>query len=239
MGENRDKYIILLGAGGIGANLALSLIGKEDEYTVGAIFDDDVLELSNFNRLPFPIHNVGLNKVDVVNMTNTSLRAENCRVSSVDDLNTRARRLFANTPRIIPKLERIGAESRRSSDGVIVDCRDVLDTESMFSDIDIKLSYNGGNIICITFNPSEGAWKTLSSDESFGSYETTPSFYIPPVLISEIFVGILSFMPRDLWCGPKRRIKNTAKVTLNIEDLILSSIIRNDESSEEEVGEEP
>lgn len=232
------KRIVVLGAGGIGGNIPLS-IGMIDEIinknTALYIMDDDIMEISNMNRIPVPIQAINQFKVDVIrNMCRPVMET---RVSTKKERVTNFEELIAEPingleDETIP-LDAVGetfkdpktySDPRMRNKTIVIDCRDVLDAGVMFEDIDMKLSYNGGNIMCITFNPTEGVWKTLSVHTQSG-YEVTPSFYIPPAMVCEILAGILKKFPASWISGRNRKIKKTTKVIINLEEVINDSIV--------------
>lgn len=233
------KRIVILGAGGIGGNVPLS-VGMLDEVinkgTAMYIMDDDIMEISNMNRIPVPIGAINKYKVDVIkNLSRTTtdvmVSTKKERVSNFEELIADPLNDFGEDETIPPdevievfKEKETYEDPKIRNKTIVVDCRDVLDAGVMFEDIDMKLSYNGGNIMCITFNPTEGVWKTLSVYSQSG-YEVTPSFYIPPAMVCELLAGIIKKFPASWICGKSRKIKTTTKVIINLEEVINNSIL--------------
>jgi len=232
------RKIVVLGAGGIGGNIPLS-VGMLDEIisksTQMYIMDDDIMEISNMNRIPVPISAINKYKVDVIKelstrTMSTPVSTKKERVSNFEGLIAEPANDFGDDDSIqrddvIDEFKDPETyEGKDRGKTIVVDCRDVLDAGVMFDDIDLKLSYNGGNIMCITFNPTEGVWKTLSIYSQSG-YEVTPSFYIPPAMVCELLAGILKKFPGSWLCGKARKIKTTTKVIINLEEVINNSIV--------------
>lgn len=232
--------MVILGSGGIGGNLPLSIGMSElnfenlkDLYIV----DDDIMEISNMNRIPVDIDAVNHYKVDVIRkkmaISGVHVSTKKERVNNFGDLIAEPLNDF-NTeeePDIIKdevspafKEEDTYRNPKIRNSLIVIDCRDVLETGVMFEDIDLKLSYNGGNIMCITFNPTEGAWKTLSTATQSG-YEVTPSFFIPPAMICEIVAGIIRAFPAKWISGIDRKTKTTSKCIMNLEEMIDGAIV--------------
>jgi hypothetical protein len=232
------KRIVVLGAGGIGGNIPLS-IGMLDEIidrnTAMYIMDDDIMEISNMNRIPVPISSINKYKVDVIKelckrTMETRVSTKKERVSNFDELIAEPLNEAADegtqpdNVQAVFKTPSTYSDARMRNKTIVIDCRDVLDAGVMFEQIDMKLSYNGGNIMCITFNPTEGVWKTLSVNVQSG-YEVTPSFYIPPAMVCEILAGILKKFPASWICGEGRKIKKTTKIIINLEEVINEAIV--------------
>lgn len=232
--------LVVLGAGGIGGNLPLSIGMSELNFqNLKDLFivDDDIMEISNMNRIPVDIDAVNHYKVDVIRkkMANTGINVSTKkeRVNNFGDLIQEPTNdfNFEEEPELLKdevctalKAEDTYKNPKIRNSLLVIDCRDVLETGVMFEDIDLKLSYNGGNIMCITFNPTEGAWKTLSTATQSG-YEVTPSFFIPPAMICEIVAGIIRAFPAKWIAGTDRKTKTTSKCIMNLEELIDGAII--------------
>jgi len=231
------KRIVILGAGGIGGNIPLSVGMIEKVITRNTnmfIMDDDIMEISNMNRIPVPIDAINRFKVDVIKdmsraVMSTAVSTKKERVSSFEELIAAPVNEVGEESNPDEVLEEFRdadtySDSRMRNKTVVIDCRDVLETGVMFPDIDLKLSYNGGNIMCITFNPTESVWKTLSVQMQSG-YEVTPSFYIPPAMVCEILAGILTKFPASWICGQQRKVKHTTKCIINLEEVINDAIV--------------
>lgn len=245
------KHVAILGAGGIGSNIisAPSFINDVGSKSDIYIVDDDLLEISNLNRLPFNLNDINKQKVKIVynflrrvmGGSYRSISYQAMRVNTIQDFSAdRTDVVDREDIAVDPFWKDTNAwydekakETDRRRGTIIIDCRDILEAGVMFDDIDIKLSYNGGNIICLMFNPTESVSKTLSISDSQIGYEVTPSFYIPPALISEIALGVVKAFPSSWIVGKNRKIKNTRKVVMNIEEMINNSIVSIHEKSEE------
>ena len=231
------RRIVVLGAGGIGGNIPLSIGMIEeviDNNVLMYIVDDDIMEISNMNRIPVPIDAINRYKVDVIHdmsrrVMDGYVSTKKERVSNFEELVAEPLNDVDETVRK-DKVNEVFKELKTYSDPrmrnktIVIDCRDVLENGVMFPDIDMKLSYNGGNIICISFNPTESVWKTLSIQTQSG-YEVTPSFYIPPAMVCEILAGILKKFPASWICGQSRKIKHTTKIIINLEEIINEAIV--------------
>lgn len=223
-GEVSDPVVVILGGGGIGANLALSLASGDIEF---AVFDDDIVEISNLNRIPIPTYSCGTSKVEALKHyirdtqkhdSSSSHRSQNFyvrgRVNNMKDI-------F----RLCPELENRYL--------FIVDCRDTLNPDVMFPQIAWKLTYDGGSRICLSRNPTADCHKTLSLRGARDAYAIIPSFYLPPNIEIDLFLRFLMsegctnlgyFYKGEEEKAPENVTvpDRTYKVTLDIEEVIKS-----------------
>jgi len=207
------KGISVLGAGGLGANLVHFI----NRTTLGLlpvhVYDYDLVELSNLNRVPLRLSDIGRKKAEAV-----------CSMPFLDYGTGGNYKGFDRAVNTGPDLALEGENY------LVLDTRDTLETDAMFKEIDVKLSYNGGNICQISFNPEPSAHKTLSAPGAHG-YEVTPSFYLPPVIIVELFSMLAGeVVPVRFFKGHATRRKNfnneSCKILVNLEDLISNAILQ-------------
>ena len=161
---NTDIVITICGAGGIGYWVAklLAMSGVNKLH----IFDDDVIEESNLNRLDLPIQALGMNKAGVVKKVINQIRPD-CSVY------------------IMPYKFK---ETMYSDSDYIVDCTDnfksQLDIQEIAKNkgtIYVKAGYDGTHI---SISNCVGEW-----GEAPDGYTITPSWAVPAITVASLTVA--------------------------------------------------
>jgi hypothetical protein len=214
-----DCYFVILGAGGIGANLAMRCRSESIPFM---IFDDDTIELSNLNRIPLPIFSVGLPKVEAIekflsSSNKTSSFAKDCifvkgSVNSFDDIVTASDKKINENKRII-----VNGNNYKI---FVVDCRDTLNPDVLFPEIEMKLTYDGGSLVCISRWPSCDARKTLSFGDGGSAYDIIPSFFPSPNILIDLFFRVIYKHPEIVTGNFEEKDKYTRNYTFQISDLM-------------------
>jgi len=174
--------INILGSGGIGTNLISFLCGKKDFFNSFKIdlYDYDIVELHNLNRTDlFNINDVvkKKKKVQAVKDNLSNNLSSFTRLNSSHDMKIDENSTFARS-------------------GIIIDARDTILPSDIPDKTWIKLAYDGGSNISFVFNPKE-VLKRVFRTSTRSSYEITPSFYVPPAILSAfcmLFLGINKFV---------------------------------------------
>jgi molybdopterin/thiamine biosynthesis adenylyltransferase len=179
-GINKDIKVLIVGAGGIGFHVAklLAMSGVEEMY----VFDPDIIEESNLNRLDITVDFIGKNKADVVRTVVKSLR-EDCNIKAMP---------FPIKEHTYPR-------------GVdwVVDCTDKhkcqIEIEALAQKNGAKYCKIGYDGTRIAINDKVARWDT-NEDEHEG-YRTTPSWCVPAIVIAALGVGkILKYHTKEIGC---------------------------------------
>ena len=203
---HNDNFIII-GCGGIGANLALKLSGVAKRIIV---IDNDKVELSNLNRIPIPFGNIGRLKVSAIadksllEARKAAVFTYNGCVNSIDDLRHVLESINMVTDSIL-------------KNWTIVDCRDTLNPQVMFKEIEWKLTYDGGSFIALSFSPQTDCDKILSIGDG---YQTIPSFYLTPAIQCDLFIEFIKSLKTKVDVTKALR---TSNVSFEITDKIAAS----------------
>jgi molybdopterin/thiamine biosynthesis adenylyltransferase len=179
-GINKDTKVLIVGCGGIGFHVAklLAMSGVKDLH----LFDPDVFEDSNFNRIDVPIDALGINKADVTLRILEQMRPEGN---------------FRSYP------FRFKGDHVSASDiDWLVDCTDVHTAQTFNRDFAkrnglkyLKVGYNGTSI---SINDEIGEW---DAGETPDGYTITPSWAVPAVIIAALAVGkILKYHDKEIGC---------------------------------------
>jgi hypothetical protein len=197
----RRKEIVLLGAGGIGSNFIR--YASRELYKLH-VYENDTIELSNLNRTSlFHISDIGSTKNDGIRKALGKItrwnRGQTYYYSRYVDKTTQ---FNTNTPPLI------------------VDCRDTIDQSLLPPDVWIKASYDGGSRLTWYFHPNEVYKYIWTLNNNDGTYDITPSFYVPAALSGVLIRMLMSF---DQFV--KLDISKAKAVNLDI-DTILNSITR-------------
>lgn len=173
--------VTVVGCGGIGSWVAiLSAMSGVKNLT---LFDPDVMEESNRNRLPFCQSSLNRPKVEVVQDYIMGIRPE------------------ANVIAIEERLDGVLLDIQMSTSGFIVDCTDSPKTQFMLYNrckavYDgrqtifpqgpryIRAGYDGTNIT-VTSNVS--GWIKVNEEEE--AYVINPSWVVPAVVVAALAVG--------------------------------------------------
>ena len=171
---NADQSVTIVGCGGIGFWVAkfLAMSGVEKLW----LFDDDVIEVHNLNRLDLPEKVIGQNKADVVKIMIESIRPE-CTV-------------YAMPFRF--------NESHKPMTDWLVDCTDNYDSQLVNQKIAndqgmkyVKAGYDGEEF---SINNSVAEW-----GEADDGYRTVPSWVVPATIIASMTVAkIMKYPDKEL-----------------------------------------
>lgn len=159
------KKIAVIGIGGVGSWVALftAMIGCKEIL----IIDDDILEIHNLNRTPYCEFQVGMKKVDAMEMLINERRPD-CKVT------------------VIPKKAMDEDFEKLHNEGyVIIDCRDTAD---MNTDYSPAVGGYDGESITIEINPRNNKhWST-----GLPIRYTVPSYILPPVFIATVIIYVIT-----------------------------------------------
>ncbi len=167
------QSITIAGLGGIGSWVAIdcAMSGVENLY----LFDPDMLEESNRNRLPFCQSSINRPKVEVVAEYIRAIRSEAIVVAVQD------------------KLEGILLDIQLSVSNVIIDCTDSPKAQFTIYNICkkagrtyIRAGYDGTQIM-VTSNVS--GW--IKTDVEEENYQVNPSWVVPAQIVAALAVGKL------------------------------------------------
>ncbi len=169
-----DQSVTIVGCGGIGYWVAkfLAMTGIEKMF----VYDMDVIEEHNLNRLDLPERFIGKNKADVVKLVIESLRPECTIYAFPYKFN----------------------EDHKTDTDWLIDCTDVLAAQEENQRIAnaqnmryVKAGYDGEDF---SINNSVAEW-----GEAEDGYVTVPSFVVPAVLIAAMTVAkILKYKNAEL-----------------------------------------
>ncbi len=161
---NTDVSVTIVGCGGIGYWVAkfLAMSGIENLW----LFDHDVIEEHNLNRLDLPEQTIGKNKADVVKIMIESIRPE-CTIYAMPF--------------------KFG-ESHKPNTDWLVDCTDnhesQLNNQKIAANQNmryVKAGYDGENF---SIHNSVAEW-----GESDDGYRTVPSWVVPASMIAALTVA--------------------------------------------------
>ena len=196
-----DK-IAIIGVGGIGSWVAFfaALSGRIKEIE---LWDPDKIEMTNLNRTPFRLEDVGKYKVDAI-----------CQI--IDE-----RRMNSKMDLVRKKEKALKGSFGNKYEfdyNVIIDCRDGLYVED-FEEIKsfakvIKLSYDGLSVTYDSDFANRGVW-----GETRGTYTIDPSFLCPctflaTMVITDILTNMYSKRSNSGW--KKRIITFDTNATLDL-----------------------
>jgi hypothetical protein len=172
---NTDQSITVVGCGGIGYWVAkfAAMSGIETLY----VFDDDVLEEHNLNRLDLPLKFLGRNKADVVKIVINNLRPD-CTVYSMP--------------------WKFNETSQTGTDWLI-DCTDDLDCQPQNEKIAkgfgmkyFKAGYDGEDF---SINNKVAQWGT----DDFDGYRIVPSWVVPATIVAAMAIAkVMKYPDKEL-----------------------------------------
>lgn len=174
---NRDMSLTIVGVGGIGFWVAVyaAMSGIEKMY----IFDPDVLEEVNLNRLPIPERFIGDNKTVITKSFINGIRSE-CTVYNFPykfNDNT-----LVNTTYLIDCTDNFESQLENQK---------IADKRGMKY---IKAGYNG---LSISINERVAEW-----GEAEDGYTVVPSWVVPASMVAALTVAkIMKFNNKELSCN--------------------------------------
>lgn len=176
LGIQRFNNCIIVGCGGVGSWAAL-FAALSGGFSNVILIDDDCIELTNLNRTPFRICDIGNYKVDIVKELILERRCS-C------DVHTYRNRTTPDLIRSIVDEFDIG----RFTNNVLIDCRD--DLYSDFNNVKFskryKLGYDGFSIT-IDPKPNETFVHGFSNGYTSISSFISPAVMVAVLCISDIF----------------------------------------------------
>ncbi len=171
---NKDITLTIVGTGGIGFWVATyaAMSGIEKMY----IFDPDVIEEVNLNRLPIPERFIGENKTVVLKSFITGIRPE-CTVFNFPYKFTE--NSMVNTDFLVDCTDNIESQLKN---------QEIADSRGMKY---IKAGYNGESI---SINDRVAEW-----GEAEDGYTIIPSWVVPASLVAALTVAkIMKYPEREL-----------------------------------------
>jgi len=159
-----NQSVTIVGLGGIGFWVAkfLAMAGIEKMY----IFDFDVIEEHNLNRLDLPARFIGRNKADIVKLVIETIRPDCSVISMPFKFN----------------------DNHQTGTDWLIDCTDKLAAQQENQKIAnkqnmryVKAGYDGEDF---SINNSVAEW-----GEAVDGYVTIPSYVVPAVLIASMTVA--------------------------------------------------
>lgn len=167
---NKDMNVIVIGCGGIGSWVGLTLALSGCATNIH-LYDNDKLEASNLNRTPYKLTQIGLSKVEALQFLILERRVRRINVTAYNSL--------------------FGTKLPYNYDKnwIIIDCRD-----SIFNDYDsvkhcriYKVGYDGLEIT-IDCDPINNH-KLVMGETTTRGYSVTPSFICPSQLVANLIVS--------------------------------------------------
>lgn len=175
---NTDISVIIVGCGGVGFNfgLQLAMSGVKKIY----LFDNDVIEESNLNRLPVPWSVIGKNKASILKQMIDQIRP-NLNVLAFP---------YKFKEVMLP----------HSKVDWLVDCTDKIKTQEELQSIAlnhsikyVKLGYDGERI---GIHNRVGTW---TAGEEVDGYTITPSWVVPASIVASMAVAkLLKYNDKEL-----------------------------------------
>ena len=171
---NKDISISVVGAGGIGFWVSKFAVLSGIEKI--SVWDDDIFEAHNLNRIDIPLKFIGKNKTDVVRMMIESIRPD-CSIHSFP---------FKYSEMTAEKCD------------WVVDCTDKISSQTENQRIAdkigakyLKSGYNGEHI---SINDRVAEW-----GEAEDGYTITPSWVVPASIIAALTVGkIMKYVNKEI-----------------------------------------
>lgn len=173
---NTNIKVCVIGCGGVGYWTAkfLAMSGVNDFH----LFDHDILEIHNLNRLDLPLSVLGRNKADVTKQAIKQLRPD-CNVLAFP----------------FP----FKGDFLRDKVDIIVDCTDKHDVQKMIYELAktkntkyMKVGYDGTHV---TIANKPATWGEVTE----GGYTITPSWVVPAVMVASMAAGsILKYFGKEL-----------------------------------------
>ena len=208
------RNLVVIGAGGIGGNFLYGF-AKMNDFRVLVAIDDDKMELSNFNRIPLPLCYAGRDKATISNEILAGIKK---RVYTTEDFLECMAEAFAY-PELRDNQELWAAFAYRNGI-VVVDARDTSDPNAIFPEIDIKLTYDGGDSCCIEFNPDYGKEDVmLTGTVAERTYSVTPSFVAPPTMLVWYAYRLIYAVPYTWFATIGRAMEKNIKYFFSLNDI--------------------
>ena len=172
---NVNQSVLIAGCGGIGFHVAkmLAMSGVE---TLN-LYDNDVIEESNLNRLDLPFNTIGMNKADVTKKVINQIRPQ-CNVKAFP--------------------YKLASHVWPSECDWLVDCTDVYSSQQENENLaklnGSKYCKSGYNGTVISINNNVAQW-----GDAPDGYTVTSSWIVPAIIIASLTVGkILKYTNKEL-----------------------------------------
>ncbi len=172
---NTNIKVCIVGLGGVGfwVSKFLAMSGVEEFH----LFDNDILEVHNLNRLDLPLEALGRNKADLAKIVIGQIRPE-AFVKSVP---------FPFNPDFLS-----------ATVDFMIDCTDKVESQTVIQEYAkkhsiryMKVGYDGTHVTI--------ANKVATWGESPGGYTITPSWVVPAVVVAAMAVGsILKYTGKEI-----------------------------------------
>lgn len=184
MNIDRDLSICVVGCGGVGMNVVMMLAMAGVEEII--IFDDDIIEEHNLNRMPVPYKAMGMNKAHVGKEMIRAMRP---------NLNVSVFKTKFDSMLIDGALD------------WIIDCTDSFNAQQEISKFAkensikyCKLGYNGERI---SIYNDVSTWDVDPEDES--GYTIIPSWAVPATIVASLGVAkVLKYEDMEMACEIKK-----------------------------------
>jgi len=171
---NQNQSISVVGVGGIGFWVSKFAVLSGIENI--SVWDDDIFEAHNLNRIDIPLKFLGKNKTDVVRMMIESIRPD-CNIHSFP---------FRYS------------ETTAEKCNWVIDCTDNISSQTENQKIAdkigaryLKSGYNGEHI---SINNRVAEW-----GEAEDGYTITPSWVVPASIIAALTVGkIMKYINKEI-----------------------------------------
>lgn len=171
---NKNQSVSICGAGGIGFWVSKFAVLSGIEKI--SVWDPDIIEEHNLNRMDVPLKFLGKNKTDIVRMMVESIRPE-CRIHSFPF---------------------IYSETTAERTDWVVDCTDKISSQIEIQKIAdkigsryVKAGYNGEHI---SINDNVAEW-----GEAEDGYTEIPSWVVPASIIAALTVGkIMKYYNKEI-----------------------------------------
>jgi molybdopterin/thiamine biosynthesis adenylyltransferase len=163
---NTPKTVTIIGCGGVGSWVAFDFALTGVKHII--LIDYDKVEMSNLNRTPFKLSNVGQYKTEALSELIAERRRDvkiSCINKQIEDCNSYEMSIVKNTD-------------------VIIDCRDNSNTmeQDIMEKANIITGGYDGSSVTIDINREI---KKIWGDEPV-TYTITPSWLIPPQFIANM-----------------------------------------------------
>jgi len=168
---NTNIVPIICGAGGVGFYVSkmLAMAGVENII----LFDNDIIEEHNLNRLDIPLSAIGMNKAEVAKLIIKQMRP-NCNVLSYG---------FKFNPDILDTIT--------INPTHFIDCTDIhrvqLENQRIAKEKNLPYCKAGYNGFSISINDIVGEWDANEEGTQDG-YTVTPSYVVPATVVAALTV---------------------------------------------------
>lgn len=164
-----DIIPVVIGCGGVGFHVAKQLAMAGVQNII--LFDDDIIEEHNLNRLDIPLTTLGINKTEVAKSIINQMRPD-CKVTAYG---------YKFNPDV---LETLTVEMTH-----IIDCTDVheaqLNNQAFARNKGLQYMKIGYDFRHVTIANAIGEWDAGDTPDG---YQITPSYCVPAILVASLAV---------------------------------------------------